>query len=61
MRFAKEYAASHEVDYIIMGHRHILLDLMLSRRSRLVILGDWIKNFSYAVYDGEQLTVDIFE
>lgn len=61
VRFAKEYSLTHDVDYFIMGHRHILLDLMLSRRSRLVILGDWIKIFSYAVFDGEHLMVDIFD
>lgn len=61
VRFAKEYLLTHDVDYFIMGHRHILLDLMLSRRSRLIILGDWIKIFSYAVFDGEHLMVDIFE
>ncbi len=60
VRFAKEYAAHHEIDYFIFGHRHILLDLMLSRKSRLTILGDWIKEFSYAVFDGNMLSVELF-
>ena len=59
--FAKEYAANHDIDYFIFGHRHILLDLMLTRKSRIVILGDWIQLFSYAVYDGNNLCVEIFE
>lgn len=60
VKFAKEYVKEHDVEYLIFGHRHILLDLMISRQNRVIILGDWIKNFSYAVFDGERLTVDIF-
>ncbi len=57
--FAKQYLASHpEVNYFIFGHRHIELDLMLSRQCRLMILGDWITHFTYAVYDGEQLYME---
>lgn len=35
----------------IFGHRHILLDLALPHQSRIIILGDWIKHPSYAVFD----------
>ena len=40
------------------GHRHIELDLMLSATSRVLILGDWINYFSYAVFDGENLFLE---
>lgn len=33
---------------------------MLSRTSRLLILGDWISEFSYAVFDGENLFMEQF-
>lgn len=58
--FAKEYIKQHPVEYLIFGHRHILLDMMLSRDSRVVILGDWISHFSYAVFDGNTLSVELF-
>lgn len=59
VRFAKEYLPTHpEVNFFIFGHRHIELDLMLSRTARVVILGDWITQFSYAVYDGEHLLLE---
>lgn len=59
--FAKEYMAGHpDVNFFIFGHRHIELDLMLSRQTRMVILGDWISQFSYAVFDGEHLFLDEF-
>lgn len=49
-------------DYFIFGHRHIMLDLMLTRSTRLMILGDWITNFSYAVMDEKgNMSLDQFE
>lgn len=54
--FAKEYMHSHpDIDYYLFGHRHIDLDLMLSHDQRMMILGDWITRFTYAVYDGQHL------
>lgn len=50
------YAAEHpEVDYIVMGHYHLPLDLRVGEHCRLIVLGDWIYNDTYAVFDGEQL------
>lgn len=60
VQFAKEYIQEHNVEYLIFGHRHILLDLMLSRTSRMIILGEWIKQFSYAIFDGNNLTIELF-
>ncbi len=54
--FTKEYAKQHpDVDYYIYGHRHIELDLFLSRNTRMMIAGDWITRFTYVVWDGEKL------
>lgn len=60
--FAKQYIAQHpDTDYLLFGHRHIMLDLMLSRSSRMIILGDWITHYSYAVLENGQLSLDQFE
>ncbi|MDR0686057.1 MAG: UDP-2,3-diacylglucosamine diphosphatase [Dysgonamonadaceae bacterium] len=57
--YAKDYIRRYpEIDYLIFGHRHIMLDLMLNRRSRMMIIGDWLKYFSYAVFDGEKLALE---
>ena len=57
--FAKDYLKSHpDVDYFLFGHRHIELDLMLTRSCRLMILGDWIWQFTYAVFDGEMMCME---
>lgn len=61
VRFAKNYLTTHpDINYFVFGHRHIELDLMLSRTSRLLILGDWISLFSYAVFDGEHMFLENF-
>ena len=63
VQFAKKkIGEGFEPDYFIFGHRHIMLDIMLSRKSRMMILGDWITHFSYAVMDEEgEMMLDQFE
>lgn len=59
--YSKEYLKTHpNINFFIYGHRHILLDLLLSHSSRILILGDWIDQFSYAVFDGINLSLEIF-
>lgn len=59
--YAKDYLKEHPtINYFIFGHRHIDLDLMLSRDSRVLILGDWISSFTYAVFDGEHIFLEQF-
>lgn len=61
VRFAKEYLQKNQIDFFIFGHRHVMLDLMLTKTSRVVYLGDWITNFSYGVLDGENFSLEIYE
>ena len=62
VQFAKSYLETHPgINFFIFGHRHIMLDLMLSRTSRILIAGDWMQYFSYIVWDGENLFLDQFE
>ena len=62
VQFAKTYLQTHpDINFFIFGHRHIMLDLMLSRNSRLLIAGDWMQHFSYIVWDGNALYLEQFE
>ncbi len=47
-------------DFYIFGHRHIPLDFKLNEKARMIILGDWVTNFTYAVFDGEKLELKRF-
>ncbi len=56
--FSKAYQKEHpNIDFFIYGHRHIELDLMLGKETRMLIIGDWITQFTYAVWDGEKLSL----
>lgn len=62
IRFAKEREQQAHADYYIFGHRHILLDLMISRQSRVIILGDCMQYFSYACLEEDgTLTLNTLE
>jgi len=43
-------------DYFIFGHRHLPIDFPLNG-SRYLNLGDWIRYNTYAVFDGQQLSL----
>ena len=61
--FAKdqEQQGNHR-DYYIFGHRHIDLDLQITKDSRVVILGDCFKLWTYAKLDRKgQLTLCTYE
>ena len=61
--FAKEQEKQHNHrDYYIFGHRHIELNLQISKDSRVVILGDCFKEFTYAKLDHKgNLTLHNYE
>lgn len=50
------------VKYFVFGHRHLPIHYHLPNgSSQYVNLGEWVNFNSYAVFDGEVLTVDFFE
>lgn len=62
IKYAKQKIKEEpDINFFIFGHRHILLDLMITKTSRIVFLGDWMSYFSYAVFDGENLELRLFE
>ena len=48
-------------DYFIFGHRHLPLDLKVGQNSKYINLGDWIQDFTFAVFDGEKLELQQFD
>ena len=49
------------IDFFVFGHRHIPLQHAVGDTAQMVILGDWVTNFSYAVFDGTSLQLRFFE
>ena len=51
-----------EPDYFVFGHRHLPIDWQLPNgRSRYLNLGEWMWASSYAVFDGQNMTIRFFE
>ncbi len=62
IQFAKQYLKTDPgVEYFMFGHRHIELDLMLTRNSRAMILGDFMQLGTYACFDGNSMVMENFE
>jgi UDP-2,3-diacylglucosamine hydrolase len=59
--YSKEILEKMHYDYFIFGHRHLPLDVLLNEKSKYINLGDWIKYFSYAVFDGEKLSLEYYK
>ena len=50
-----------EADYFVFGHRHRPVDIELKPGRHMVILGDWLTNFTYAEFDGNDLNLKYFK
>jgi UDP-2,3-diacylglucosamine hydrolase len=53
--YCKEVLATQHYDYLIFGHRHLPIDFSLKGGSRYINLGDWIRYYTYVVFDGQNL------
>jgi UDP-2,3-diacylglucosamine hydrolase len=58
--YSKEKLKEKAYDYFIFGHRHLPMDVPINEKSRYINLGDWLVYFSYAEFDGENLTLKYY-
>ena len=54
---SNELLKTHKYDYMVYGHRHLVVDKQIAENTRMVVLGDWLTNFSYAVFDGHDFKI----
>jgi len=47
-------------DFVLMGHKHTPLEIT-EENKKYINLGDWLVNFSYAVFDGNNLKLEYFK
>lgn len=59
--YCKEVLQQVQYDYFVFGHRHLPLNIALPRNSRYFNLGDWIRNFTYASFDGTDVQLHKWE
>jgi UDP-2,3-diacylglucosamine hydrolase len=60
--YSKDMLKKKKVDFFVFGHRHLPVDFRLnSGDSRYINLGDWIRYYTYAVFDGERLELKSYK
>jgi UDP-2,3-diacylglucosamine hydrolase len=58
--YAKDELKKKHYDYFVFGHRHYAMDLELKENSHYINLGDWVVDFTYAVFDGKRMGLKEF-
>ena len=59
-QFALHHAGTSDTDFYIFGHRHKPIDVQVGQKSRLINLGDWVTKFTYAEWDGKNITLHTY-
>jgi UDP-2,3-diacylglucosamine hydrolase len=60
VQFVKNKESTGHFDYYIFGHRHLPLNMQFGS-SRYINLGEWVRYFSFVVWDGETLELKYFK
>ena len=55
--YAQKTLASKHYDFFVFGHRHLPMDVSLRENSRYINTGEWIITQTYAVFDGEDVSL----
>ena len=61
VQYCKKKLTEKHYNYFLFGHRHLPLEIQILENSKYVNTGDWISHFTYAVFDGQQLTLKKFQ
>ncbi len=56
----EELLKDREIDYFVFGHVHKPAIVPIGEKAKYISLGDWIRHFSYAVFDGEKIELKHF-
>jgi UDP-2,3-diacylglucosamine hydrolase len=57
VKYVKELAKKENYDYYVFGHRHKPIDMKIDPNIRYINLGDWITNFTYGEFDGNEFSL----
>jgi len=60
-QYAKRKLEQKHYDYFLFGHRHMPMEIKVGENSTYINTGDWISHFTYAVFDGKELTLKTYQ
>lgn len=61
VQYCKRKLEKEHRDYFVFGHRHLPMEISLQKDSKYINLGDWIHYYTYAVFDGETMSLKTYE
>ena len=61
VQYCKRKESQQHRDYYVFGHRHLPLDINVSKSSKYINLGDWIQYYTYGEFDGEIMRLKTYE
>lgn len=59
--YCKDVLQRKNFDFFVFGHRHLAIDYRLNNSSRYINLGDWIRYYTYAIFDGTDLILTSYK
>jgi len=60
LRYSRSVMKNNNIDYFIFGHRHLPMTFNNGKNGRIIFLGDWFSEGSYAEWDGSDLYLKSF-
>ncbi len=51
VQYCKRKLTTKHYDFFVFGHRHLPLDIKLNRNSKYFNLGDWIRYYTFGIFD----------
>ncbi len=58
--YCKAAYQKEKYDFFVFGHRHLPMEIDIATNSRFINTGDWINYNSYAIFDGEKLSLHYY-
>ena len=52
---------ANKYDYMIFGHRHLVLDIQIGENCRYINNGEWVTGRNYTVFDGDTVRLETFQ
>lgn len=59
--FCKDMIKKRPYNYFIFGHRHLPMEIEIAPDTKYVNTGEWVKSFSYAIYNGKELKLNFYK
>lgn len=57
VEYSRKYLMDQGIDFMVFAHRHCPVQYKLNDTSELIMLGDWLSNFTIGIYDGKEFAL----